>query len=1256
MLIARAILLVVVAVLPALSQQGIGLAVSNGGNVLRATTAAIAKDGQWTWVCSVPCTGFDYNANDDIAYAVSDGYIHALSGNGVLLWRTRVSSDVTVVAPVYDSFLNVVWLAHRTLNNPMAVPFSSQSVNALTGVNVAVPSGSVLSNTSISSSDRVFRILVKGELAYALSVIPAASSPIRIYCLRGCGISKWSVVSPTKSYSSYAMPGYNGYHVPAALLADGGLVFAEIRPFSLDTPRVIYRINPGWSSALALTSIPAPPLSASTVMCGTDQGQTTWPNDFWLADLVPNGSGFDYFGVAARRGMWGSQANSPNYVQYVEIHGHYEGGQCGFVSNWKGQSTFAAAQNPVPRFAFASVSTGCGYSLRPETVNIASAGGASMSVTVSNANQNAIVWKAASYPGEWFSLGGCQSGVIEAGGSKVLQYTATENTSANPRTGVLRFGPETLNLNQAGAASTFSVSPTTVSVPSTTGSGSVSVAVSPADTSWIALSNSPWLTVSPNTIIGSSTLNYSYSAANTLASRTGTIAVGGQTVTVTQDGVTGSLTLSTVTDSAPAVGAAAKSVTVLSNASDLAWSASSNSAWLTISSGASMTGSGAVTYTVSANTSVNSRTGTLTIGGQTFTVTQSGVTGSVTLTPTTDTAVAAGATGKTVTVTSNAPDFAWTAASNAAWLTVTAGASATGSGTVTFNVAANTSANSRTGTLTIGGQTFTVTQSGVTRAVTLAPTTDTAVASGATGKTVTVTSNAPDFAWTATSNVTWLTITAGASTTGSGLVTYSVSANPSASSRTGTLTIGGQPFTVTQSGQTTATTVTGISPSPAIVGQLYTVSYTVTASSGAVSGNVTVSDGTATKSCPATAGQCTLSSSTTGTKTITVTFAGDASLQGSSGTRSLTVNAPVAVQSVALEQMGGTNGRPQLQFTAAHPVSAASIPYTQFLITRTALDARNACYVSYDTVANVFYLLSDDMTTWFGLLGGTGNTVGNSQCTIYGAASGATKVGQLTRTNLDVSFRGGFGGTKSVYQLAGDSNGGNSGWQLMGTWTDSGDPNVLEITSLTPSAAAGASGVVTANVRKGDGVSNIAFVQFVMNAGLNGFNACFIHYDRASNVFFLLKDDASGWFGLVGGSPAQVANSQCVLQGVGSGGTSTTDTLSINYNLQFKAPFNGSRNIYLQAVDNTGVIQSWKQAGTWSVSGATLTGAGGTVSTTSTNRGGKSLDASAAPVFESPRQYRVIRQGDILLVGAEENDPASPASARQRRPQRVAPQ
>jgi Putative binding domain, N-terminal len=54
--------------------------------------------------------------------------------------------------------------------------------------------------------------------------------------------------------------------------------------------------------------------------------------------------------------------------------------------------------------------------------------------------------------------------------------------------------------------------------------------------------------------------------------------------------------------------------------------------------------------------------------------------------------------------------------------------------------------------------------------------------------------------WTARSNVSWLTITSGSDGSGDGTVSFTVTANPSPSRRTGTLTIAGKTFTVSQPG------------------------------------------------------------------------------------------------------------------------------------------------------------------------------------------------------------------------------------------------------------------------------------------------------------------------------------------------------------------------------------------------------------------------------------------------------------------------
>lgn len=70
-----------------------------------------------------------------------------------------------------------------------------------------------------------------------------------------------------------------------------------------------------------------------------------------------------------------------------------------------------------------------------------------------------------------------------------------------------------------------------------------------------------------------------------------------------------------------------------------------------------------------------------------------------------------GSSGGTGSVSvSTASTCGWTASSSASWLAVTAGSSGAGPGSVSFSVAANTGSATRTATLAVGGQVFTVNQ------------------------------------------------------------------------------------------------------------------------------------------------------------------------------------------------------------------------------------------------------------------------------------------------------------------------------------------------------------------------------------------------------------------------------------------------------------------------------------------------------------------------------------------------------------------
>jgi hypothetical protein len=64
--------------------------------------------------------------------------------------------------------------------------------------------------------------------------------------------------------------------------------------------------------------------------------------------------------------------------------------------------------------------------------------------------------------------------------------------------------------------------------------------------------------------------------------------------------------------------------------------------------------------------------------------------------------------------------------------------------------------------------------------------------------TINVTASSSNCSWTALSNASWITITTGNAGTGNGTVSYSVSANTTGSSRTGTITLAGSTFTAMQ--------------------------------------------------------------------------------------------------------------------------------------------------------------------------------------------------------------------------------------------------------------------------------------------------------------------------------------------------------------------------------------------------------------------------------------------------------------------------
>ena len=226
------------------------------------------------------------------------------------------------------------------------------------------------------------------------------------------------------------------------------------------------------------------------------------------------------------------------------------------------------------------------------------------------------------------------------------------------------------------------------------------------------------------------------------------------------------------------------------------WTAVTSDDFITITSGCGSSGNGTVFYSVAANTSSNAgRVGSMTIAGQTYTVTQGAVCGYTFLPPTSVKLMPAAGGSTTVYVLAHGTDCIWTAVSNDPFITIT---KHTGE-TVRYSVRDNTNNVPRTGTITIAGQTFTVNQRAGGCTFSLGKGARFKAVGGS--KTVKVKLRFNDCTWTAISNDSFITISGDGSGVGRGIITYSVAANTNTVERSGTMTIAGKTYTIIQPGE-----------------------------------------------------------------------------------------------------------------------------------------------------------------------------------------------------------------------------------------------------------------------------------------------------------------------------------------------------------------------------------------------------------------------------------------------------------------------
>lgn len=447
--------------------------------------------------------------------------------------------------------------------------------------------------------------------------------------------------------------------------------------------------------------------------------------------------------------------------------------------------TFTTALDPRPPMAVDE-----GIAIIPAARTIPE-GGAGKAIIVQGG-----AWTAATSD-PWIVLG-ATSGTAD----EPVAYSVSVNTNIGERVGYVYVSGHVHTITQKGR--TGEISTENIEVECEGGSESISLAFD-GRYAWDARPNVDWITVSPTHGIAAGMIDCTIAPNNEVGTRTGTITFGDRTVTVFQYGRRIKLS-----DYALERDYLAHVMPITVNALAITeWSATPNASWISIvdaDNGQGRKGSGLLTVAISENPSYRARTGTVTIGTETFTITQAGRPAAdceFSIGPVETTASVNGANGR-IAVTAT-PELPWTVTSNAGWLTLLQStAIGDGNGNVFYTASPNSTLLERTGTITvtptdsaIPAITHTVVQPGAM--ATLSPL---GYEFEASGGSVSVEVTVPGSAeWNAVEAPTWITIVNGSTRVGSGTVTLQATPNGTINARSGTVKIAERFFTVAQKGR-----------------------------------------------------------------------------------------------------------------------------------------------------------------------------------------------------------------------------------------------------------------------------------------------------------------------------------------------------------------------------------------------------------------------------------------------------------------------
>jgi hypothetical protein len=250
-----------------------------------------------------------------------------------------------------------------------------------------------------------------------------------------------------------------------------------------------------------------------------------------------------------------------------------QGERTGEVRIANSNQVLAVQQGPV-----------CTFTVSPSRYSMAAAGGSGQIVLTAPAGCQWMAQSATS----WLTVT-----PTEGVGSATISFSALPNAGAS-REGTFTVGGQTITVMQ-GLACGFGITATPTRYAAAGGSGTITV-TAPPGCAWTASTTETWITFAPPTGNGNGVINVQVAPNQLPSSRQGTVNIGGQSATISQDALSCSYTLGASQTSFPRTGG--KGVATVTATAGCQWAASANQTWVTVVPPASGVGNGQFAYVV----------------------------------------------------------------------------------------------------------------------------------------------------------------------------------------------------------------------------------------------------------------------------------------------------------------------------------------------------------------------------------------------------------------------------------------------------------------------------------------------------------------------------------------------------------------------------------------------------------------------------------------------------------------------------------